>query len=177
MIVTTIPNSTEPAYTVWWIRDGCRLYHTLINQLMVSPFNEDAQFLRTQIDNSIRALARSQQVVSIAGNLLTGGLDEPVFDIHVGAIMDPTKRFGSPAAGESRLSNSHRPLLTECGMKMGQLFVQSSISSMLSGSSNRNGTMVLGWLTSSGLPSTSTSNGSLCIGIRARKQHDVLSML
>lgn len=52
----------------------------------------------------MRALVRSQQVVSIAGNVFTGGLDEPVFDIHVNAITDPTKRFGSPAAGESHLS-------------------------------------------------------------------------
>ena len=134
MIVTTIPNASEPAYTVWWLRDGCRLYHTLINQLTVSPFNKDAKFLRTQIDDSVRALVRSQQVVSIAGNVMTGGLDEPVFDIHAGAIMDPTKRFGSPAAGELCLSHSHRRMLTECGTQMGRHFVQSSISSMLNGS-------------------------------------------
>ena len=89
---------------MWWIRDGCRLYHTLINQLTVYPFNKDADFLRTQIDDSVRALVRSQHVLSIAGHTLTGGLDEPVFDIHIGAIMDPTKRFGSPAAGELHLS-------------------------------------------------------------------------
>lgn len=104
VIVTTIPDPSEPSYTVWWIRDGCRLYHTLINQLTVYPFNKDADFLRTQIDDSVRALVRSQHVLSIAGHTLTGGLDEPVFDIHIGAIMDPTKRFGSPAAGELHLS-------------------------------------------------------------------------
>ncbi len=89
---------------MWWLRDGCRLYHTLINQLTVSPFDKDAEFLRRQIDDSVRALVRSQQVVSIAGNVLTGGLDEPVFDIHINAITDPGKRFGSPAAGELHLS-------------------------------------------------------------------------
>ncbi|KAI9449115.1 Six-hairpin glycosidase-like protein [Lactarius psammicola] len=98
VIVTTIPDPKEPAYTVWWLRDGCRLYHTLINELSVAPFNKNAEFLRRQIDDSVRALVRSQHVVSIAGNVLTGGLDEPVFDIHINAISDPGKRFGSPAA-------------------------------------------------------------------------------
>lgn len=89
---------------MWWLRDGCRLYFTLLNKLTVSPFNEDVEFLRTQVDNIIHALIRSQQVVSIEGNVFTGGLDEPVFDVHIGPLTDPNVRFGSPAAGARHLS-------------------------------------------------------------------------
>lgn len=94
---------------MWWLRDACRLYHTLLNELTVAPFNKESQFLRTQIDDAMRALVRSQQVVSIAGNVFTGGLDEPVFDLHINAITDPSKRFGSPAAGESHFDYLPHP--------------------------------------------------------------------
>jgi hypothetical protein len=61
--------------------------------------HDDTKLLRTLIDDSVRALVRTQQVVSLAGNVFTGGLEEAVFDIHLGKISDPGYRPGSPAAG------------------------------------------------------------------------------
>ena len=87
---------------MYWIRDGCRVYHTWLNELAVPTTGEDTKYLRKQIDDSVHALIRTQQVVSLAGNVFTGGLEEAVFDIHVGKIMNPQYRPGSPAAGASR---------------------------------------------------------------------------
>lgn len=54
------------------------------------------------MDDAVSALIRTQHVVSLAGNVFTGGLEEPVFDIHIGKITNPDFRPGSPAAGALR---------------------------------------------------------------------------
>lgn len=64
--------------------------------------SEDTGLLRTQVDDAVRALIRTQQVVSISGNVFTGGLEEPVFDIHIDKIMNLDYRPGSPGAGALR---------------------------------------------------------------------------
>jgi hypothetical protein len=51
-------------------------------------------------DDLTHALIRSQLVVSLAGNVLTGGIEEAVFDVHLNMIQDEAARIGSPAAGE-----------------------------------------------------------------------------
>ena len=67
-------------------------------------------------DDMTHALIRTQQVVSLAGNVYTGGIEEAVFYIHLEPIQDEKTRIGSPAAGEylARLhgfvSNDDRPL-------------------------------------------------------------------
>ena len=61
--------------------------------------NEDTNLLRAQVDDAVRALIRTQHIVSLAGNVFTGGLEEPVFDIHIDKITRPDFRPGSPAAG------------------------------------------------------------------------------
>jgi len=60
--------------------------------------HDDTKLLRTLVDDSVRALVRTQQVVSLAGNIFTGGLEEAVFDIHLGKLTNPASRPGSPAA-------------------------------------------------------------------------------
>jgi hypothetical protein len=50
--------------------------------------SEDTELLRAQVDDAVRALIRTQHVVSLSGNVFTGGLEEPVFDIHITA-QDP----------------------------------------------------------------------------------------
>jgi glucoamylase len=84
---------------VFWLRDGCRVYHTWLNQLAVPGPNVDSGLLRPLVDDAVHALIRTQQVVSLAGNVFTGGLEEAVFDIHLGEIINPAYRPGSPAAG------------------------------------------------------------------------------
>lgn len=51
-------------------------------------------------DDLTHALIRTQQVVSLAGNVYTGGMEEAVFYIHLEPIQDVNTRIGSPAAGE-----------------------------------------------------------------------------
>jgi glucoamylase len=59
-------------------------------------------------DDLTHALIRSQQVVSLAGNVYTGGIEEAVFYIHLEPIQDEKTRIGSPAAGEC-LARLHVP--------------------------------------------------------------------
>jgi glucoamylase len=53
------------------------------------------------MDDVVHALTRTQQVVSLAGNIFTGGLEEAVFDLQINMVLDPGTRIGSPAAGTS----------------------------------------------------------------------------
>lgn len=98
VIVPTIPDPAIPAFTTYWLRDGCRVYFTWLNELAVPGPGEDTNLLRAQVDDAVSALIRTQHVVSLAGNIFTGGLEEPVFDIHIGKITNPDFRPGSPAA-------------------------------------------------------------------------------
>ena len=94
-----MPDPEHPEYVVYWLRDGCRAYHTWLNELAVPGPHDDTKLLRSLLDDSVHALIRTQQVVSLAGNVFTGGLEEPIFDIHLNKIMHPAYRPGSPAAG------------------------------------------------------------------------------
>ena len=99
VIVPVIPDPKHPEYTVYWLRDGCRVYHTWFNELIMPLPHDDIKLLRTLVDDSVHGLVRTQHAVSLSGNVFTGGLEEPVFDIHLGKITNPASRFGSPAAG------------------------------------------------------------------------------
>jgi hypothetical protein len=65
---------------------------------MSRPYDK-TKFLRTLVDDSVHALVRTQHVVSLSGNVFTGGLEEPVFNTHLEKITDPASRIGAPAAG------------------------------------------------------------------------------
>lgn len=75
--------------------------------------HDDTKLLRTLLDDSVHALVRTQHVVSLAGNVFTGGLEEAVFDIHLGKITDPASRPGSPAAGSTLVPIRCRSVLIE----------------------------------------------------------------
>ncbi|KAI0246449.1 Six-hairpin glycosidase-like protein [Lactifluus subvellereus] len=98
VIIPIIPDPKYPEFTVYWLRDGCRVYHTWLNELTMPLPHDDIKLLRTLVDDSVHALVRTQHVVSLSGNVFTGGLEEPVFDIHLGTITNPAYRPGSPAA-------------------------------------------------------------------------------
>jgi hypothetical protein len=51
-------------------------------------------------DDMTHALIQTQQVVSLAGNIFTGGIAEAVWDIQINPIQSEAARIGSPAAGE-----------------------------------------------------------------------------
>jgi glucoamylase len=105
-MVPVVPDPEHPEYTAYWVRDGCRVYHTWLNELTVPGPHDDTKLLRELVDDSVHALIRTQHVVSLSGNIFTGGLEEPVFDIHLDMISDPSSRIGSPAAGANQLSVS-----------------------------------------------------------------------
>jgi glucoamylase len=106
VIVPVVPDPEHPEYTAYWVRDGCRIYHTWLNELTVPGPHDDTKLLRALVDDGVHALIRTQQVVSLSGNVFTGGLEEPAFDIHLDMLSDPAFRIGSPAAGANRLGVS-----------------------------------------------------------------------
>ena len=99
MVAAVIPDPDHPEYSVFWLRDANLVYHPWLNELTVF----DDTSLRPQMDDVVHALTRTQQVVSLAGNIFTGGIEEAVFDLHLNMILDPGTRIGSPAAGTSIL--------------------------------------------------------------------------
>jgi glucoamylase len=99
---------------VFWLRDGCRAYHTWLNELSMSLPYDETKFLHTLVDDTVHALVRTQHVVSLSGNVFTGGLEEPVFDIHLGKITDPASRIGAPAAGVYDTSHYMQTLIGYC---------------------------------------------------------------
>ena len=80
---------------------------------MSLPYDE-TKFIRTLVDDSVHALVRTQHVVSLSGNIFTGGLEEPVFDIHLRKILDPASRIGAPAAGVYHVSDYIQMLIGYC---------------------------------------------------------------
>jgi len=52
------------------------------------------------LDDAVRALIRTQHIESLSGNVFTGGLEEPAFDLPLVQITDPETRafIGAPAA-------------------------------------------------------------------------------
>ena len=100
MVAAVIPDPEHPEFSVFWLRDANLVYHPWLNELTVLGDTS----LRPQMDDVVHALTRTQQVVSAVGNVFTGGLEEPVFDLHLNMIIDPgthNTRIGAPAAGMS----------------------------------------------------------------------------
>ena len=95
IVAAVIPDPQHPEYSVYWLRDACLVYHPWLNELTV--FGDSS--LRSQLDDVVHALTRSQQVVSLAGNIYTGGIEEAVFGVRLQMILDVGTRIGSPAAG------------------------------------------------------------------------------
>ena len=120
VIVPVVPDSEHPEYTTYCLRDACLITHTWLNQLTEPGPHDDTKQLRSLVDDSVRALVRTQQVVSLAGNVFTGGLEEAFFDIHLGKITDPASRPGSPAAGTTSASARYRRVVIEFS-QMGRL--------------------------------------------------------
>jgi glucoamylase len=104
VVVAVIPDPEHPEYSVFWLRDACLVYHPWLNELTVLG----DKGLRSQLDDVVHVLSRTQQVISLAGNVFTGGIAEAVFGVQLEMILDEKTRIGSPAAGvwTSRLCSS-----------------------------------------------------------------------
>ena len=95
MIATVIPDPNHPEFSVYWLCDACLVYHLRLSKLDI--FRD--QSLRPQLDDAIHILTRMQKVISLAGNVFTGGIEQAVFDLKLNKPLDPKARIGSPAVG------------------------------------------------------------------------------
>ena len=93
-----LPEVGRPDYDIFWLRDALLAYHAWFIELVLSPKDEQ---IRGLVDDYVHALIRTQHVDNIAGNTFSGGLEEALFDLHIGVIKNPDYRIGSPAAGVS----------------------------------------------------------------------------
>ncbi|KAF8266130.1 Six-hairpin glycosidase-like protein [Lactarius quietus] len=98
VITTIIPDPAHPSYSVYYVRDAAILHHAWLDRLTTS--RDSAAVLRPLLDDAVRALIRTQHIVNPSGNVFTGGLEEPAFNLPLVQITDPgTRAFsGAPAA-------------------------------------------------------------------------------
>lgn len=98
VVLTISPDPEHPGYSVYYVRDAALLHHAWLNRLIAS--SDGTEVLRALLDDSVRALIRTQHVENPSGNVFTGGLEEVAFDRRLGGIIDPALRsiLGSPAA-------------------------------------------------------------------------------
>jgi len=110
VVAAVIPDPLHPEFSVYWLRDACLVYHPWLNELTVLGDKS----LRPMADDLTHALVRTQQVISLAGNVFSGGIEEAVFDIKINPIQSEDARIGSPAASESfaRVAHGHYKLIT-----------------------------------------------------------------
>jgi glucoamylase len=94
IVAAVIPDPNHPEFSVYWLRDACLVYHPWLNELTVLGDTS----LRSMADDLTHALVRTQEVISLAGNVFTGGIEEAVFFVHLEPIQDENTRIGSPAA-------------------------------------------------------------------------------
>ena len=95
--LTLIPEEGHPEYSIYWLRDGCLAYHAWLVELEIAGNTDVA--LRALVDDFVHALSRTQHVEGPAGNIFTRGLEEALFDPHIGAVTNINYRIGTPAAG------------------------------------------------------------------------------
>ena len=95
--ITLLPEEGRPDYLIYWLRDACLGYHAWLVELEIAGNTDVA--LRGVVDDFVHALSRTQHVEGPAGNVFTGGLEEALFDLRIGAVTNSDYRVGAPAAG------------------------------------------------------------------------------
>ncbi|KAG5341533.1 hypothetical protein C0989_009894 [Termitomyces sp. Mn162] len=91
-IVIASPSTSDPDYLYTWTRDSALVFQSLIDQF---THGQDTT-LRPSIENYIAAQTILQQVSNPSGNVSTGGLGEPKFNIDLTAF---TGSWGRPQRG------------------------------------------------------------------------------
>ena len=97
VVLAIIPEAQYTSWATYWIRDASLVYHIWLNKLIV--YGGNTAHVRALVDDAVHALIRSQHVSNLAGNVLTGGLAEAVYDPRISKLLDPLSRSGSPVAG------------------------------------------------------------------------------
>ncbi|KAJ7643906.1 glucoamylase [Roridomyces roridus] len=83
-VVIASPNTVEPNYLYTWVRDSSLVFKVLIDQFTTG---QDPS-LQDHVVNFIDAESKLQQLANPSGNLTTGGLGEPKFNINITAFTD-----------------------------------------------------------------------------------------
>ncbi|KAN0139655.1 glycoside hydrolase family 15 protein [Lactarius tabidus] len=104
VVLAIIPEAQYTSWATYWIRDASLVYHIWLNKLIVS--GGKTGHVRALVDDAVHALIRTQHVSNLAGNVLTGGLAEAVYDRNIGKLLDPLSRSGSPVADSAPLRAS-----------------------------------------------------------------------
>ena len=91
-VVIASPNTVNPDYLYTWVRDSSLVFKVLIDQY---TSGQDTS-LRSLIDEFVAAEATLQQTPNPSGDVTTGGLGEPKFNIDESAF---TGAWGRPQRG------------------------------------------------------------------------------
>ena len=106
VVLAIIPEAQYTSWATYWIRDASLVYHIWLNKLIVHGDNGHWH-VRALVDDAVHALIRTQHVSNLAGNVLTGGLAEAVYDRRISKLLDPLSRSGSPVAGALSSVSTH----------------------------------------------------------------------
>ncbi|KAJ4482344.1 glycoside hydrolase family 15 protein [Lentinula aciculospora] len=91
-IVIASPSTSNPNYLYTWTRDAALVFKVIVDQYGRSPVTRDIS-LRALIDDYAYAQAKLQEMENPSGNITTGGLGEPKFNIDLTAF---TGSWGRP---------------------------------------------------------------------------------
>ncbi|GAW02259.1 glycoside hydrolase family 15 protein [Lentinula edodes] len=84
-IAIASPSTSNPNYLYSWTRDAALVFKVIVDHYARSPAPRDLS-LRTLIDSYADAQSRLQEVENPSGNITTGGLGEPKFNIDLTAF-------------------------------------------------------------------------------------------
>jgi glucoamylase len=93
-VVVASPSKADPDYFFNWVRDSALVFKCIIDQYAGLEGNDPA--LRTLIDNFVSAEATYQHVPNPSGDVDTGGLGEPKFQVNLKAFEGD---WGRPQRG------------------------------------------------------------------------------
>ena len=85
---------------MFWYRDAALIWHLWLNRLIST---RDDSF-RPHVDDAVHAIIKSQHTTNLAGNVLTGGLAEGIYDRQIQKVLSADARVGSPGGGTLSLA-------------------------------------------------------------------------
>ncbi|KAJ3809548.1 glycoside hydrolase family 15 protein [Lentinula aff. lateritia] len=91
-IAIASPSTSNPNYMYSWTRDAALIFKVIVDHYARSPAPRDMS-LRNLIDSYADAQSKLQEVENPSGNITTGGLGEPKFNIDLTAF---TGSWGRP---------------------------------------------------------------------------------
>jgi glucoamylase len=85
---------------MFWFRDAAFIWHFWLNRLIVTGDT----FFRPLVDDAVHAIIKAQHTPNRAGNVLTGGLAEGVYDRQIKKVLSANASVGSPGGGALSLA-------------------------------------------------------------------------